>query len=162
MAKHAVTAKQATEELVKILENWQGLEDQTISLSRDLSGKTTNPFLKVIMEMIERDSEKHKSMLQFALDNLTKQSTSLSPQELIPLADILEKHVSAEAKSMGLANSAITKTKDFFVHFIISYLLADEVKHHEMLTRLEQVKGQVYPYGQTREERLGGTTMKAI
>jgi len=102
------------------------------------------------MEMIKRDSEKHKVMQEFVIDHLTKSAMELAPQDLIPLADVLEKHTQAEAKSMGLANNALTKSKDFFSNFMVSYLLADEVKHHEMLTRLDQIKGQVYPYGSVR------------
>lgn len=56
---------------------------------------------------------------------------------------------------MGLANTAMTKNKDVFIGYILSYLFADEMKHHEMLQRLDQVKGKVHQYGQTRDERLG-------
>jgi hypothetical protein len=90
---------------------------------------------------------------------LTKEATKLDQQDLIPLSDILEKHVAAEAKSMGLANMAMTKSKDFFTNFIISYLMSDEIKHHEMLTRLDHIKGQLYPYGQAREERMSGARL---
>jgi hypothetical protein len=151
MVSHA----KEVEETTKILKEWHSLEDETIRLANDLHSKSDNAFIKVNMEMIKRDSEKHKSMLQYAIDTLTKESGHLAPQDLIPLADVLDKHLKAEAKSMGLANSAMTKNKDMFVGFIISYLLADEVKHHEMLARLEQMKEKVYPYGATREERLG-------
>jgi hypothetical protein len=57
---------------------------------------------------------------------------------------------------MGLANVAIIKSKDFFTNFIVSYLMADEIKHHEMLTKLDQVKGAVYPYGIVRAESETG------
>lgn len=140
----------ATEELAKIMKDWYSLEDETISLADNLIKKSHNGFIKVIMEMIKRDSEKHKVMQEFVIDHLTKTGMELAPQDLIPLADVLEKHTQAEAKSMGLANNALTKSKDFFSNFMVSYLLADEVKHHEMLTRLEQIKGQVYPYGSVR------------
>lgn len=149
MAKHT-----ATDELVKILKEWQGLEDQTINLSRELMRKSENAFIKITTEMIKRDSEKHKAMLQFILDHLTKESVRLTPQDLMPLSDILEKHLQTEAKSMSLANSAITKNKDIFTWYIISYLMADEIKHHEMLTRLDHMKGAVYEYGQSKEERV--------
>jgi hypothetical protein len=144
--------KAATEELVKIMKDWFALEDETISFADTLIKKSTNSFIKVIMEMIKRDSEKHKVMQKFVIDHLTKEAMQLAPQDLIPLADILEKHTQAEAKSMGLANNALTKSKDFFSNFMASYLLADEVKHHEMLTRLDHIKGQVYPYGSVRPE----------
>ncbi len=143
-----------TEELAKIFKEWQTLEDDTIRLASDLFSKSDNSFIKVTMEMIKRDSEKHKSMLQFAIDAITKESVHLAPQDLIPLSDVLDKHIKAEARSMGLANTAMTKNKDVFTGYIISYLLADEAKHHEMLQRLDQVKGKVHQYGQAREERV--------
>src|SRR4030043_2441951 len=121
------------EELAKILKEWYALEDQTIKFAEDLMSKSNNSFVKVIMEMIKRDSEKHKIMQQFAIDHLTKEAFHLTPQELIPLSEVLEKHIQAEAKSMGLANSAITMSRDYFTNFIVSYLMADEIKHHEML-----------------------------
>ena len=149
MAQHPTT-----NELVKILKEWQSLENQTINLSSELMEKSGNAFIRVTTEMIKKDSEKHKAMLQFALDHLTKESVSLTPQDLIPLSEILDKHLQAEAKSMGFANSAITKNKDVFTGYILSYLLADEAKHHEMLSRLDHMKGEVYQYGQSKEERV--------
>jgi hypothetical protein len=136
--------KNETEELIKIFSDWQGLENETISFSEQLYQKSNNSFVRVIMEMIKRDSEKHRAMLEFAINHLTKEATHLTAEELISIGELLEKHLAAEAQSMGLANAAITKTKDFFIHFITSYLLADEVKHHEMLTRLDQIKGKIH------------------
>jgi uncharacterized tellurite resistance protein B-like protein len=148
--------KHTGEELAKVLAEWYSLEDQTIKLAEDLMKKSDNSFVKVIMEMIKRDSEKHKIMQQFAIDHLTKEAFHLTPQELIPLGEVLEKHVQAEAKSMGLANSAITMSRDYFTNFIVSYLMADEIKHHEMLTKLDQIKGKVHPAGVLRGETETG------
>jgi uncharacterized tellurite resistance protein B-like protein len=148
--------KHTGEELAKVLKEWYTLEDQTIKLAEDLMKKSDNSFVKVIMEMIKRDSEKHKIMQQFAIDNLTKEAFHLTPQELIPLGEVLEKHIQAEAKSMGLANSAITMSRDYFTNFIVSYLMADEIKHHEMLTKLDHIKGQVHPAGVLRGETETG------
>ena len=148
--------KHTGEELAKVLKEWYTLEDQTIKLAEDLMKKSDNSFVKVIMEMIKRDSEKHKIMQQFAIDHLTKEAFHLTPQELIPLGEVLEKHIQAEAKSMGLANSAITMSRDYFTNFIVSYLMADEIKHHEMLTKLDHIKGQVHPAGVLRGETETG------
>jgi hypothetical protein len=153
MVSHAREA----EELAKLLKEWLSLEDETISIADDVKSKSNNPFIKVNMEMIKRDSEKHKAMLQYAIDATTKEAGHLAPDDLFPVAAAIEKHLQAEAKSMGLANTAMTKNKDMFVGYIISYLLADEVKHHEMLSRLEHMKGKVYPYGTAKEERIGAS-----
>lgn len=138
------------ESVVNTFKEWQQLEDETIGFSEDLKKKTDNPFVKLIMEIIGRDSEKHKIMQQFVIDSFTKEAMHLSPQELMPLADIIEKHIKAEAKSMSLANASIAGTHNFFAGFVASALLSDEAKHHEMLTMLDQIKGQVYPYGTVR------------
>ncbi len=155
MAKHM----KEMEELAKILKDWQGLEDQTIKFADDLMKKSDNSFVKAIMEMIKRDSEKHKAMQQYAIDHLIKEATRLTPQDLIPLSDIIDKHIEAEAKSIGLANSALVKSKDFVTNFIISSLMTDEIKHHDMLVRLNHIKGQIYEYGQAREERMSGARL---
>src|SRR4030042_5252430 len=140
------------EKLVQLITDWKSLENDTVALAEDLQKKSDNPFVKVIMEIIKRDSEKHKVMQQFVIDALTKEAVHLSPQELIPLADVLEKHIEAERKSMGLANTCATESKNFFVDFIVSSLIEDEVKHHNMLKTLDQIKGAVYPYGSVRQE----------
>jgi hypothetical protein len=132
------------EEVVKNFKEWQELENETIRLSEDLKKKSDNSFVKLIMEIIKRDSEKHKVMQQFIIDSVTRESVHLSPEELIPLGDVLEKHIKAEAKSMGLANSCVAGTKNFFANFVASLLLSDEVKHHEMLMTLDQVKGKIH------------------
>jgi len=136
--------------LARIMKDWKALEDKTISLSEDLLKKSDNDFVKVIMEIIKLDSEKHKIVQDFIIDHLTKKAARLTPQELIPLSGILEKHIQAEAKSMNCAQNTIEKSRDFFVNFMVRYLLADEVKHHEMLVQLDQFKSQVYPYGIVR------------
>jgi len=149
----AVAATKITEEkLLHLIEDWYKLEDQTIGLAEDLKKKSDNPFVKVIAEIIKHDSQKHKIMQQFVIDALTKEAIHLTPQELIPLADVLEKHIQAEAKSMGMAHACSTESRNYFVDFIVSALTDDEVKHHNMLKTLDHIKSAVYPYGQVRAE----------
>ena len=145
-------SKREEEKLVRHFKDWQKLENETLSLAEKLQKKSDNSFINVIMEIIKRDSEKHKIMQQFVIDTLTKEAVHLSPQELIPLAEVLEKHIQAEAKSMGLANTCATESKNFFVDFIVSSLIEDEVNHHNMLKTLDQIRGAVYPYGSVRPE----------
>jgi hypothetical protein len=144
--------KKREEKLVQLITDWKSLENDTVALAEDLQKKSDNPFVKVIMEIIKRDSEKHKVMQQFVIDALTKEAVHLSPQELIPLADVLDRHIQAEAKSMGLANACAIESRNYFVDFIVSTLTDDEVKHHNMLRTLDYIKGAVYPYGVVRAE----------
>ena len=144
--------KKREEKLVQLITDWKSLENDTVALAEDLQKKSDNPFVKLVMEIIKRDSEKHKVMQQFVIDALTKEAVHLSPQELIPLADVLDRHIQAEAKSMGLANACAIESRNYFVDFIVSALTDDEVKHHNMLRTLDYIKGAVYPYGVVRAE----------
>ena len=153
-------AQHANDKLVQQFREWQTLENDTRSLAEDLQKKTSNPFIQMIMEVIKRDSEKHKVMQQFVIDALTKEAVHLSPEELMPLSEVLEKHIAAEAKSMALANAcAVMESKDYFVDLVINALMEDEAKHHSMLKTLDHIKGAVYVYGQAREERMSGARL---
>jgi hypothetical protein len=148
------------DKLVQQFKDWQNLENDTRGLAEDLQKKTSNPFIQMIMEVIKRDSEKHKVMQQFVIDALTKEAVHLSPDEIMPLSEVLEKHIKAEAKSMALANEcAVVETKNYFVDFVVNALMEDEAKHHSMLKTLDHIKGAVYPYGQAREERMSGARL---
>jgi hypothetical protein len=78
----------------------------------------------------------------------------------MPLSEVLEKHITAEAKSMALANAcAVVESKNYFVDFVVEALMEDEAKHHSMLRTLDHIKGAVYQYGQAREERMSGARL---
>lgn len=143
------------DKLVSHFREWQSLEEDTRNLAENLQKESNNSFVHLIAEVIKRDSEKHKIMQQFVIDTLTKEAVHLSPEELIPLSDILEKHMKAEAKSMSIANAcAVEESKDFFIDFVIDALLEDEAKHHAMLRMLDHIKGAVYQYGQAKAEHI--------
>lgn len=90
-------AKGKNKELVKIIKEWQSLENDTISLTEILFNNTENSFVQVMMSIIRHDSERRKVMLQFALAHLTKEAPGLSPREMIPHGDSFEKHFLAKA-----------------------------------------------------------------
>jgi rubrerythrin len=129
-----------SEEFLNMIKEWQGLEEKTIAFSEDLMSRADNPLIKTTMQMIKDDSEKHKVMLQMIIDNLTKEALRLTPDDLIPLSDALSEHLEAEAKSVELAKSALKSSKLFVSQYILSYILADEEKHHALLSKLDEVK----------------------
>jgi hypothetical protein len=90
-------AKGKNKELIKIIKEWQSLENDTISLTELLLNNTENSFVQVMMSIIRHDSEKRKVMLQFALAHMAKDAPRLSPRELIPHGDSFEKHFFAKA-----------------------------------------------------------------
>jgi len=125
---------------VKLIKDWQKLEDETIRYADTLMKKSKNRLVKMTMEMIKHDSQKHKAMQQMLIDSLTKEPFILSPDDLASLSDGLNKHLAAEAKSLELADQALNSSEMFVTRYILSYLIADEQKHHNLLGKLNELK----------------------
>lgn len=129
-----------TEKIITLMKDWQVLEDQTIAHANEILGKSPNQIIKMTMEMIRNDSEKHKILQQVVIDHLTKEPVRLTPEHLMPLSDMLGRHMEAEARSLILADKAVENSGDFITSYILSYLIADETKHHSLLNKLNELK----------------------
>jgi rubrerythrin len=129
-----------SEEFLNIISKWQQLEDDTIRHAEILMEKSSNRLVKMTMEMIKHDSQKHKVMQQMLIDSLTKESLILSPDELAAISEGLDRHIEAEAKSLELAGQALNSSELFVTRYILSYLIADEQKHHSLLGKLNELK----------------------
>ena len=134
-----------SEDLAGIVREWIELEDRTIASAEELIRKANNTFVQMRMEMVKHDSGKHKVMLQWILDNLTREATHLTLDDVAPLSALLRKHLEVEARSIDLANSALKKSRLRVVNYILSALLEDETRHHAQILQLdEEVKKAVY------------------
>ncbi len=129
-----------TKNLIKVLKDWQKLEDDSIRHAETTIKKTKNKLVKMTMEMIRNDSQKHHAMQQLLIDSLTKQSLVLAPEDLGDISDGLNKHLAAEAKTLELADKALQNSELFVTQYILSYLIADEQKHHALLAKLNELK----------------------
>jgi rubrerythrin len=133
-------AVELSKEFLNVIKEWQTLEDETIRYSEELMKKTNNKLIKMTMEMIKHDSQKHKEMQQMLIDSVTKEPFVLSPDDLNILGNGLNKHLAAEAKSLQLADEALENSELFVTRYVLSYLIADEHKHHSLLSKLEELK----------------------
>jgi hypothetical protein len=70
--------KGESKELVEIIKEWQGLENDTIGLTKVLSNNTENSFVQVMIDIIRHDSEKRRAMLQIALNHMARDTARLS------------------------------------------------------------------------------------
>jgi rubrerythrin len=139
MAKKKSSAED-TDKLIAALEDWMELEDETIKHADATLKKTKNRLVKMTMEMIKNDSQKHKAMQKLLADSLTKEALILTPDDLVDLSDGLNEHLAAEAKTLEIADVALNESKLFVTRYILSYLIADEQKHHALLAKLNELK----------------------
>ena len=123
-----------------MLKEWQKLEDETNKHADASMKKSKNKLVKMTMEMIKNDSQKHRIMQQLLIDSLTKEPFVLTRDDLASISDGLNKHLAAEAKTLELADKALQNSELFITRYILSYLIADEHKHHALLSKLNELK----------------------
>jgi gamma-glutamyl phosphate reductase len=112
--------------------------------------KTDNPIIRLVMEIIQRDSQMHYRIQDMIANSLEKGTVTLTPDELGNVWDMIEKHIKLEEKTVELANEdkkAIEGKKMVVQEYLIDYLLIDEQKHNKILETLETIKKGMYPYG---------------
>ncbi|HTQ57118.1 MAG TPA: hypothetical protein VMI94_21765 [Bryobacteraceae bacterium] len=133
-------------ELSAILKDWQALENATISHTTEVIGKTANPLIQLLMEIIRQDSVMHHRVQQVLLDSIEKQAFTLTPEELGDIWEMIEKHAEMEKQTIELADKARNNCRLFVQKHLLTYLIEDEKKHDRLLGQLEDFKRGIYPY----------------
>jgi hypothetical protein len=135
-----------TEKIVSALQTWQEDENATISMTTAIVAKSKNPLVKLLMEIIRHDSIMHHRVQQFMIDSLTKTTVTLTPEELGEIWDLVEQHIKMERATIGLGEELTKLCNQFVQKQLLAYLLADEAKHDQILTQLQDFKRKLHPY----------------
>ncbi|MFH1051005.1 MAG: hypothetical protein V1779_08795 [bacterium] len=141
------TNKDAIRNLIKVLREWQLIEDDAVRNTSKIIKKADNPLIKLIMEIIRQDSAMHKRVQQLIIDNFEKGTVSLDLNELNMFWELVEEHDKLERKTIELAEKAMNETTSSLAKYLLRYLLVDEQKHNQLLEEIEKVKKGLYPYG---------------
>jgi hypothetical protein len=138
--------KELNEKLVATLKKWQKIEDDSVKSTSEIIGKTKNPVVKQVMEIIKQDSAMHKKVQQFLIDSFEKEAIQLQPDELSEVWGMIENHIELEKETVRLAEESRKNSNNFIVRYLLGYLMTDEQKHNDVLAQLEDVKRGMYPY----------------
>lgn len=138
--------KELNEKLVATLKKWQKVEDASVKSTSEIIGKTKNPVVRQVMEIIKQDSAMHKKVQQLLIDSFEKEAIQLQPEELSEVWGMIENHIELEKETVRLAEESRKNSNNFIVRYLLGYLMTDEQKHNEVLAQLEDVKRGMYPY----------------
>lgn len=144
-----MSTKEIQEKIVENMRQWQKIENSAVASTGNVIEATDNPLIRMVMEIIQRDSQFHYRVQEFIADSLESKTVVLSPDELAHVWDMIEKHIKLEEKTVELANEALEalKGKKMLVQeYLLNYLLEDENKHNKILENLEKIKAGMYPY----------------
>jgi hypothetical protein len=145
-----MSTKEIQEKIVDNMRHWQKIEDASIASTGNIFEKTNNIVVRLVMEIIQRDSMMHHRVQELIADSLERKSVVLSPDDLGQVWDMIEKHIELEKKTVKYAKEALEalKGKKMMVQeYLLNYLLEDENKHNKLLDDLETLKKGMYPYG---------------
>jgi rubrerythrin len=145
-----MSLKEAQSQIITNMKQWKKIENASVASTGRIIEKTDNPIVRLVMEIIQRDSQMHYRVQEMIAESLESKVLSLTPEELGTVWEMIEEHVRLEKKTIELAKDslqAVGKAKGMLVQaYLIEYLLKDEEKHEEILAKLEKIKGGMYPY----------------
>jgi len=147
--EYAMSTKEIQEQLVDNMKRWQQIENASVASTGKMMEKTNNPIVKIVMEIIQRDSQMHHQVQEMIASSLTTKALTLTPEELAEIWDMVETHIELERKTVELAEEALAalKGKKMIVQeYLLKYLLEDENKHNHILESLGAIKDGIYPY----------------
>ena len=145
-----MSTKEIQAEIVENMRKWQKIENSSIASTGAIMEKTENPIIRLVMEIIQRDSQMHYRIQEIIADSLEQKAVSLNPDELVKVWDMVEKHILLEKETVRLARNSLNalKGKKMVVQeYLLDYLMKDEEKHNQVLDSLETIKKGMYPYG---------------
>ena len=145
-----MNAKVAQQELVSNMRKWQKIEDASVTSTSQVIKKTANPLIRIVMEIILRDSQMHYRVQEIVANSIDVKAISLTPDELAEVWKLIERHIDLEKKTLKMARKAIRAIKGqqkmVVQQYLLEYMLQDEEKHNKVLDNLEAVKRGMYPY----------------
>lgn len=144
-----MSTKEIQQNILANMKKWQKIENASIASTGNIIDKTENPIVRIIMEIIQRDSQMHYRVQEFIASTMEGKAVALNPDEVAKVWSMIEKHIELENETIKLAESALTaiRGKKMLVQeYLLDYLLIDERKHSEILRNLENIKKGMYPY----------------
>jgi hypothetical protein len=129
--------------------DWQKTENRAVSITGQMIDKTENPMLRLVMEIIQRDSQMHHRIQQFLIDGIESRAYSLSPDELNLISSLVGKHKKVEDDMLCSVESLLSELKGkkmMVEEYFLNFLVVDETKHCKMLAALDTFKRGLYPY----------------
>ena len=143
-----MTSKELQQEIITNMKRWQKVEDNSIASTGQIMQETDNPIIRLVVEIIQRDSQMHHTIQGWIADSLEYKAASLSPDELAKVGHMIERHLEIENKMIESAEEMLTAVKGKAMlaqQYFLDYLLEDERKHSHLLTSLQTLAKGMQP-----------------
>ena len=140
--------KEIQEQVTAGMREWQKVENRSLVSTSAVLEKTANRVIRLVMQIIQRDSLLHYEIQQWMIDSLEREATAIPLEELTGVSEMIQRHVEMERKMVASAEEllALIAGKQMHLHeYLLNFLLEDERKHTRLLERLEGLKTAILP-----------------
>ncbi|MEM2465384.1 MAG: ferritin-like domain-containing protein [Candidatus Bathyarchaeia archaeon] len=127
------------ESLVEFIRSQIAVEWEIVRSLEKALEDMRNPAVKGVLRGISLDSVKHAEMYSSALSLLTTAPQALPQEQLERHKSLIEKHIRIEAELINKIDSIIPKVGDKKVKLLLTAILADERRHHELLKKVLEI-----------------------
>ena len=131
------------ENMVGVLRQWQKIERQAMSFTAEISEKTESTLIRLIMDIIRHDSHMHHRVQQFLVDSVTKESTTVTREDVADIWESIEEHDALEKKTIKLAEGLKKEAWSPVHKLLLEYLLRSESLHDSLLEQLAEFKSDM-------------------
>lgn len=127
------------DELVEFIKKQVEVENEIVHSLNEALKDLQNPAVKGVLRGISLDSVKHAEMYTSALALLTTVPRALSQEQLERHRALIERHIRIEAELINKISNIIPKIGDEKVKLLLTAILADERRHHDLLKRVLEI-----------------------
>lgn len=130
--------------LLEILRRWQRAENAAVALSAKVTEEAQNPLIRLVAEIVQRDSLLHHRVEQMLIDDLERDSISRpSEEDFDKVWAKLTEAVNIEDRFIEWGEKALENEKargNELPVFLLNYLLTAEKMHKIMLEDLKKLR----------------------
>jgi hypothetical protein len=140
--------KELRQQIVSGMKRWEGIEDAALASASSIIEKTRNPFIRLVMEIIRRDTETHRTVQEWIAGSIADDAASLTYQEMDLIWREVERHMEMERQMAAMVKemlAAVAGKRMVMQEYLLDFLLEDETKHGHLLERLEKIKMGLLP-----------------
>jgi len=115
------------------------LEEKIVKLVGEVTENVKNLLIKILLQSIGLDSQKHADMLRAILALLKHETPFISEEEKQRISNQIKEHIKLEEKAIETYSELIEKADNEKVKTILRYIVEDEKRHHEMLLKIDKL-----------------------
>ena len=143
-----MNVKEFQQEIVSGMKRWEKIEDAALTSISKVIEQTDNPFIRLVMEIIQRDTQMHHRVQEWISLSISEKAAVLTYDDLDKVWRQVEQHMEVERQMAAMVRemlAAVEGKRMVMQEYLLNFLLEDETKHSNLLHRLEQIKIGLLP-----------------